>query len=191
MTTLDQPNRTRKDTGRDFLGIVVVALPLSDLVRSAAWYRDLLDLQYVREFGDQHDVSGCALADFASHCMIALRRRDATAEHADLRGEHPIIVESVDEAAANRIRTRAAALRVASTSASTPTVRGSSSSILAASPSESSTTPTDHSTSLECCRPMLDSPSTRPLGCNYPHPTKRAATRRHREATSVLTPALR
>jgi hypothetical protein len=48
--------------------------------------------------------------------MIALRRRDATAERADLRGEHPIIVEAVDEAAANRIWTRAAALGVASTS---------------------------------------------------------------------------
>jgi catechol 2,3-dioxygenase-like lactoylglutathione lyase family enzyme len=108
MTTLDQPVQTRRDTGRDILGVVVVALPVSNLVRSAAWYRDLLDLQYVREFGDQHDVSGCALADFASHYMIALRRRDATAERADLRGEHPIIVEAVDEAAANRIRTRAA-----------------------------------------------------------------------------------
>jgi catechol 2,3-dioxygenase-like lactoylglutathione lyase family enzyme len=116
MTTLDQPVQTSRDTGRDVLGVVVVAVPVSDLVRSAAWYRDLLDLQYVREFGDQHDVSGCALADFASHYMIALRRRDATAGRADLRGEHPIIVEAADEAAANRTRTRAAALGVASTS---------------------------------------------------------------------------
>jgi catechol 2,3-dioxygenase-like lactoylglutathione lyase family enzyme len=116
MTTLDQPVRTNRGTGRDILGVVVVAIPVSDLVRSATWYRDLLDLQYVREFGDEHDVSGCALADFASHYMIALRRRDATAEHADLRGEHPIIVEAADEAAADRIRTRAAALGIASTS---------------------------------------------------------------------------
>ena len=116
MTTLDQPVQNSRNTGRDILGVVVVALPVSDLARSAAWYRDLLDLQYVREFGDQHDVSGCALADFVSHYMIALRRRDATAEQADLRGEHPIIVEAADEAAANRIRTRAAALGVASTS---------------------------------------------------------------------------
>jgi catechol 2,3-dioxygenase-like lactoylglutathione lyase family enzyme len=116
MTTIDQTVRTSPDTSRDILGVVVVALPVSDLVRSAAWYRDLLDLQYVREFGDQHGVSGCALADFASHYMIALRRRDATAERADLRGEHPIIVEAADEAAANRIRARAAALGVDSTS---------------------------------------------------------------------------
>ena len=75
MTTLDQPSQTRRNAGRDVLGVVVVALPVSDLARSAAWYRDLLDLRYVREFGDQHDVSGCALADFASHYMIALRRQ--------------------------------------------------------------------------------------------------------------------
>ena len=116
MTTLDQHVQTSRDTGRDIRGVVVVALPVSDLVRNATWYRDLLDLQYVREFGDHHDVSGCALADFASHYMIALRRRDATVQRADLRGEHPIIVEAVDEAAANRIRTRAAALGVPSTS---------------------------------------------------------------------------
>ncbi len=115
-TALETYATTRTTHRRDLLGIVQVSVPVTDLARSAAWYRDLLDLQYVREFGDRHDVSGCALADFASHYMIALRRRDTTAEHADLRGEHPIIVEAVDEAAANRVRTRAAALGVASTS---------------------------------------------------------------------------
>jgi catechol 2,3-dioxygenase-like lactoylglutathione lyase family enzyme len=120
MTTLDQTVQTTRDIGRDILGVVVVALPVSDLAISAAWYRDLLDLRYVREFGDQHGVSGCALADFASHYMIALRRRDATAERADLRGEHPIIVEAVDEAAAARTRTRATTLGIASTSGEHP-----------------------------------------------------------------------
>lgn len=116
MSTLDRAVRTSRDTGRDILGVVVVAIPVSDLVRSAVWYRDVLDLQYVREFGDQHEVSGCALADFDAHYMIALRRRGATAGHADLRGEHPVIVEARDEAAALRIRARATALGVASTS---------------------------------------------------------------------------
>ena len=120
MTTLDQTVQTTRDTGRDILGVVVVALPVSDLAMSAAWYRALLDLRYVRQFGDQHGVSGCALADFASHYMIALRRRDATAERADLRGEHPIIVEAVDEAAAARIRARATTLGIASTSGEHP-----------------------------------------------------------------------
>ena len=53
MTTLDQPSTTARAADRDILGVVVVAIPVSDLARSAAWYRDLLDLQYVREFGDR------------------------------------------------------------------------------------------------------------------------------------------
>lgn len=48
--------------------------------------------------------------------MIALRRRDSTAGGADLRGEHPIIVEAADAAAADRVRDRATALGIASTS---------------------------------------------------------------------------
>ena len=67
-------------------------MPGTDLARSAAFYRDLLALTYAREFGDGATVTGCALADFDAGYMLALRRRDTTAGHADLRGEHPIIV---------------------------------------------------------------------------------------------------
>jgi catechol 2,3-dioxygenase-like lactoylglutathione lyase family enzyme len=76
----------------EITGIVVAALPVSELARSAAFYRDLLGLTYAREFGDGTTVTGCALADFDAGYMIALRRRDTTAGHADLRGEHPVIV---------------------------------------------------------------------------------------------------
>jgi catechol 2,3-dioxygenase-like lactoylglutathione lyase family enzyme len=107
---------TTRAPARDVTGIVVVSIPVTNLAVSAAWYRNLLDLEMVREFGDEDTVTGCALADFAAHYMIALRRRDATAAHADLRGEHPIIVEAVDAEAAERVRARAAALGVASTS---------------------------------------------------------------------------
>jgi catechol 2,3-dioxygenase-like lactoylglutathione lyase family enzyme len=76
----------------EITGIVVAALPVSELARSVAFYRDLLGLTYAREFGDGTTVTGCALADFDAGYMIALRRRDTTAGHADLRGEHPVIV---------------------------------------------------------------------------------------------------
>jgi hypothetical protein len=75
--------------GRDLLGIVQVTVPVADLVRSARWYRDLLDLEYVREFGDEAVVTGCALADFTGRYLIALRLRSTTRGEADLRGEHP------------------------------------------------------------------------------------------------------
>ena len=63
-TTVDRQPGARQAPARDLIGIVVVALPVTDLARSAAWYRDLLDLDYVREFGDGSHVTGCALADF-------------------------------------------------------------------------------------------------------------------------------
>ncbi|MFI7708744.1 VOC family protein [Nonomuraea sp. NPDC049480] len=36
-------------------------LPVSDLASSAAWYRDLLGLEYAREFERDGVVTGCAL----------------------------------------------------------------------------------------------------------------------------------
>lgn len=90
-------------------GIAAVSLPVSDLARSAAFYRDLLGLSYAREFTDGSMVTGCALADFAAGYMISLRRRDTTEGHADLRGEHPIIVAVPDLRTLDAIRRRLAA----------------------------------------------------------------------------------
>ena len=115
-TTLDQTLTATTTPTRDISRVLVVAIPVTDLAVSAAWYRDLLDLDYVREFGDEHQVTGCALADFTARYMIALRRRDTTPGQADLRAEHPIIVEAADAAAAERVRARAAARGVTSTS---------------------------------------------------------------------------
>lgn len=99
----------------DLRGIVQVLIPVTDLERSAAWYRDVLGLEYVREFGDADNVTGCALADWRARFLVALRLRAATAGGADLRGEHPVIIEAVDAAAAERVRARAAARGVGST----------------------------------------------------------------------------
>ena len=115
-TTVDREPAARQTPARDLLGIVVVSLPVTDLARSAAWYRDLLDLTYVREFGDSDQVTGCALADFTAHFMIALRLRSTTLAQADLRGEHPVILEARDAAAADRVRDRATMLGIPHTS---------------------------------------------------------------------------
>jgi|tagenome__1003787_1003787.scaffolds.fasta_scaffold20538499_1 catechol 2,3-dioxygenase-like lactoylglutathione lyase family enzyme len=111
-TTVDYRTEGQRTRPSEMLRIVQVSVPVSDLARSAAWYRDLLGLEYVREFGDEHRVTGCALADFAARYMIALRLRSSTAGEADLRGEHPIILEASDVGAAERLRARAAALGV-------------------------------------------------------------------------------
>ncbi len=97
------------------LGVVQVTIPVTDLTQSARWYRDLLGLSYVREFEGDHGVTGCALADWEARYLIALRLRSDTVEHVDLRGEHPVVLEALDTAAAERLRTRAAARGVEST----------------------------------------------------------------------------
>lgn len=101
---------------QELLGVVQVTIPVTDLARSAAWYRDLLDLTYVREFTSDHGVTGCALADWEARYFIALRLRSTTAGDADLRGEHPVILEATDAAAAQRLRDRAHARGINSTS---------------------------------------------------------------------------
>lgn len=102
-------------TETDLSGIVQVSIPVADLARSAAWYRDLLGLDYVREFFDGERVTGCALADWAARYLIALRLRSTAAGDPDLRGEHPIILEATDAAAAERVRARAESLGISST----------------------------------------------------------------------------
>jgi catechol 2,3-dioxygenase-like lactoylglutathione lyase family enzyme len=108
---------TQTTTRTGIRGIIQANLPVSDLARSAAFYRDLLGLDYVREFGDGQTVTGCALADFDGPYLIALRRRDTLAGgEADLRGEHPVIVEAESPEAAERIRARATERGLPSTS---------------------------------------------------------------------------
>src|SRR3712207_4691710 len=116
ISTRDDGRVAPEAPARDLLGVVVVSLPVTDLARSAAWYRDLLDLAYVREFADGDRVTGCGLADFAARYMIALRLRSTTQGRADLRGEHPVILEARDAAAAARVRDRATGLGIPHTS---------------------------------------------------------------------------
>lgn len=107
----------RPTTRTGVRGIVQATIPVSDLARSARFYSDLLGLRYIREFGDGTTVTGCALADFDARYFIALRRRDRLAGgEADLRGEHPVIIEAEDPEAAERIREQATRLGIPSTS---------------------------------------------------------------------------
>ena len=101
---------------RELLGIVQATIPVTDLARSAAWYRDLLGLTYVREFTNDDEVTGCALADWQARFLIALRLRTDTAAAADLRGEHPVVLEAADAKSADRIRDRATERGISSTS---------------------------------------------------------------------------
>jgi len=89
-------------------GIAVASIPVTDLAASASWYRTLLDLPYMREFGNaEQGVTGCSIGSLASGFLISFRRRDTTAGLADLRGEHPVILRVADRDALERVRERA------------------------------------------------------------------------------------
>ena len=99
----------------DLTGIITAMIPVSDLATSAAWYRDLLGLEYMREFRRADLVTGCGLGHPANGWGLALRLRSTTAGEADLRGEHPVIFGVPDLAALERIRAHADALGYAPT----------------------------------------------------------------------------
>ncbi len=104
------------DQSPDLVGIVQVTIPVSDLALSAAWYRDLLGLDHVREIVSDGQVTGTALADWESRYFVAFRLRSTLAGPTDLRGEHPVILEAASPEAAERVRARAAARGLRSTS---------------------------------------------------------------------------
>jgi catechol 2,3-dioxygenase-like lactoylglutathione lyase family enzyme len=63
-----------------------VKLPVSDLRRSASWYRTLLDLDLVTEYFEDGQVRGVTLADRGAGFEIALRQREYCAGQPNLAG---------------------------------------------------------------------------------------------------------
>ena len=63
-----------------------VKLPVSDLRRSADWYRELFDLELVTEYAEDGDVRGVSLLDREAGFEIALREREFCVGRPDLTG---------------------------------------------------------------------------------------------------------
>lgn len=99
----------------DIQGVLVAMLPVSDLARSAVFYRDLLGLTYRREFSRDGVVTGCAFVAPGGAYALSLRRRDTTPGRADLRAEHPLIFRVPDRAALDRVQAHAERLGFAPT----------------------------------------------------------------------------
>jgi catechol 2,3-dioxygenase-like lactoylglutathione lyase family enzyme len=59
---------------------------VTDLRRSAGWYRWLLDLELVGEFVEQGELRGIALVDKTGAYGITLRDREYCASRPDLAG---------------------------------------------------------------------------------------------------------
>jgi catechol 2,3-dioxygenase-like lactoylglutathione lyase family enzyme len=75
-----------------------VKLPVTDLARSVAWYRDLLGLELVAEFREAGELRGAQLMD-ASGFGIAMREREHCVGKPDLTGFDIFAIEvaSVDD----------------------------------------------------------------------------------------------
>ena len=56
--------------------IVQVKVPVTDLARSAAWYRTVFELELVREFVEDGRLAGVVLSNPERSLLIGLRRRD-------------------------------------------------------------------------------------------------------------------
>jgi catechol 2,3-dioxygenase-like lactoylglutathione lyase family enzyme len=89
-----------------------VKLPVTDVRRSMAWYRSLLDLELAAEFAEQGVVRGVQLMDPAGRFGIALRDREFCAGKPALDGFDVFAVEVDSVAALRRLAERCETLGV-------------------------------------------------------------------------------
>ena len=62
--------------GRMIRHILQVKVPVTDLARSAAWYRKVFELELIREFVEHGQLAGAVLSNSERTLLIGLRRRD-------------------------------------------------------------------------------------------------------------------
>ena len=53
-------------------GILLATIPVSDIAASARWYRDVLQLEYVREFRAGEAVFACGLVDLRAEPALLI-----------------------------------------------------------------------------------------------------------------------
>ena len=70
--------------------ILQVKVPVTDLARSAAWYRTVFELELVREFVEAGQLSGAVLSNSERTLLIGLRRRERGAGEAGVPGLRPV-----------------------------------------------------------------------------------------------------
>ncbi|MEV2268189.1 VOC family protein [Nonomuraea africana] len=90
-----------------------VKLPVTDLRRSVAWYRSLLDLEVAAEFAEQGTVRGVQLSAADGGFAIALRERAFCASTPDLDGFDAFALEVESVAALHELAARCERLAIA------------------------------------------------------------------------------
>src|SRR5215204_2129162 len=92
-----------------------VKLPVTDLQRSAAWYRELFDLELVTEYAEDGKVRGVSLYDPDTGIEIDLRQREVCAGRPDLAGFDVFALSAPTEEALAAVVERCDRLGVAHT----------------------------------------------------------------------------
>ena len=116
MTTTDASDIVLPDPAATSLpaapvAILVAMIPVRDLAVSASFYSRLLDLELLREFVADGQVTGCSLSRADLPYALNLRLKSTLpAGDADLTGEHPIIWRVADAEALESFRQRAESL---------------------------------------------------------------------------------
>jgi catechol 2,3-dioxygenase-like lactoylglutathione lyase family enzyme len=98
---------------RGLVRIRHVKLPVTDLRRSVAWYRALLDLELAAEFSEQGSVRGVQLTALDGSFAIALRERQYCASTPDLNGFDVFALEAESVSALHDLVARCERLGVA------------------------------------------------------------------------------
>jgi catechol 2,3-dioxygenase-like lactoylglutathione lyase family enzyme len=96
-----------------------VRVPVTDLRRSAGWYRRLLDLELVGEFVEQGELRGIVLVDKAGAYGIALRDREYCASRPNLAGFDAFALEADDLETLRQLARRCDELGIATTASKT------------------------------------------------------------------------
>jgi catechol 2,3-dioxygenase-like lactoylglutathione lyase family enzyme len=89
-----------------------VKLPVTDLQRSASWYRALFDLELISEFVEQGEVRGVSLLDRDGGFEIALRQREYCAGQPSLAGFDVFALTAPSEELVTTIAERCDRLRI-------------------------------------------------------------------------------
>ena len=97
------------------LGLVRIAhvkLPVNDLRRSVGWYKAVLGLELIAEFGEQGVIRGAQLADPVGAFGIALREREFCASKPVLAGFDVFAIEAQSVAVLRQLAERCDTLGV-------------------------------------------------------------------------------
>ncbi|WP_432246991.1 VOC family protein [Streptomyces sanyensis] len=98
--------------GAGVSGIAAVTILVSDLARSTRWYRDVLDLAFIREFAVDDALWGVVLLDTDANFVFVLQDKGTAPGVQDLRGTRPVVLAAPSRASVENTAERLRAMEL-------------------------------------------------------------------------------